>query len=164
MRKIFLLSGLACILTTGYAQTDSIKMDGIFEKISRELQNFRVDTTTPPDDRTTRKIQELRSLRGPFNINEAIEYKLEEEEKKQSTPQATIEKLRKEFQSGNAKRWLDNATIWIYRQHFNYKELKQLVKFYRTSAGAKLATDFPFIMIKTLMAAEEIQKKIVGEQ
>jgi hypothetical protein len=36
------------------------------------------------------------------------------------------------------------------------------VKFYKTSAGQKLATDFPLIMMKSLMAAQQIQEQLAA--
>ena len=60
------------------------------------------------------------------------------------------------FKTGNGKKWLDNAVIWIYRSQFTYKELKQLVRFYKKEVGQKLATDLPIIMMQTLTAAEKI--------
>jgi len=47
--------------------------------------------------------------------------------------------------------------VHIYRDHFTYGELKQLLRFYKTNAGQKLATDFPIIMLQTLVAAEQIK-------
>ncbi len=44
----------------------------------------------------------------------------------------------------------------IYRKHFTYGEVKQLIKFYKTSAGKKMAVGLPIIMIESLRAAEMI--------
>ena len=145
------------------AQTDSTKIPGIFDRITSEVKSYKIDTSFAPKDKITSVILELRELRGGFNINEAIEFKMQEEEKEGKTPKATLDHLRKEFTSGKGKRWLDNAVIHIYRQHFTYKELKQMVKFYRTSAGQKLATDFPFIMMKTMMAGQVVHDVLVKE-
>jgi hypothetical protein len=90
-------------------------------------------------------------------------FKLGEDEQKSETPKATLSYLKEQFTNGKGKQWLDNAVIHIYRDQFNYKELKQLVKFYKTSAGQKFATNFPFIMIKTLMAGQIIQETLVSE-
>jgi hypothetical protein len=54
--------------------------------------------------------------------------------------------------------------IHIYRQHFTYNELKQLVRFYKTSAGKKMAKDFPLIMMKSLIAAQIIHDTLIAEQ
>lgn len=73
-------------------------------------------------------------------------------------PKAELDKVSMFLKSGNGKRWLDNAMIWIYRNHFTYSELKKLVKFYKTSAGQKMATELPLIMVKSLKAGEMIKE------
>ena len=120
-------------------------------------QNFKIDTTAPPNDKITRKIITLRNLKGGFNINEAIDFKIAEELQKKEVPKAQTEELQRYFKSGLGKTYLDNATIHIYRDHFTYKELKQLVKFYKTPTGQKLSADFPIIMMQSLRAAEIIK-------
>ncbi len=151
----------------GYSQNDtatSYAASEIFEKISKSVKEFKPDTTSPPDDKITRKIIELRKSRGVFNINEAVDFKIEEDRQKNEVPKADLEKLAIFFRSGDGKKWLDNAVIWIYRQNFSYKELNRLVKFYRTSAGQKIATNFPFIMMQSLRAAEIIKELYTGQK
>jgi uncharacterized protein len=162
MRKYLLIALLSITYSRSPAQTDSLRMAGIFQKITNELKDYKIDTSEAPDDKITRKINELRALRGGFNINEAISFKIQEDETKGEVPKTTTDFLKQEFAMGDGKLWLDNATVWIYRRHFNYKELKQLVKFYKTSAGQKLANDFPFIMMKTLMAAQLIHDRLIA--
>jgi argonaute-like protein implicated in RNA metabolism and viral defense len=101
------------------------------------MQTFRLDTTEVPNDKTTRMILELRELKGGFNIREAIVFKLEEDRQKGDLARPEVEKFAAFIQDGEGKRWLDNAITWIYRRHFTYQELRQLVKSYRTSAGQK---------------------------
>ena len=87
---------------------------------------------------------------------------MQEEESKNEISKEKTAYLKQEFENGEGKQWLDNAVIHIYRQHFNYKELKQLVKFYTTPGGQKLATDFPYIMMKTLMSAQMIHDALLA--
>jgi uncharacterized protein len=141
-----------------HAQADP----GIFDRISRAVGDYRLDTTRVPDDKTTRAIIQLRKLKGGFNINESIAYKIREDELKKEKPPELLDRLRQSFENGDGKRWLDNAIIHIYREAFTYRELKKLVKFYKTSAGQKLAIDFPLIMMKSLMAAQQIQEQLAA--
>jgi len=148
------------IVSSAFSQVDTAKLNHstIFDRLTKVLKEYKPDTTAVPDDKITRKIIELRNLRGGFNINEAIEYKLGEDKQKNEIPAAAFEKFSNFLTSGNGKKWLDNAVIWIYRQHFTYRELKALVKFYKTSAGQKLATESPIIMMKSLAAADSVKK------
>jgi uncharacterized protein len=163
MKKNYVLLLMIGVGLNAMAQTDSTQLAGIFERITKEVQAYKIDTSAAPDDKVTRKIRELGALKGGFNISEAIDFKMQEEEKENKTPKATLTFLREQFHNGKGKQWLDNAVVHIYRDHFTYSELKQMVKFYKTSAGQKLATDFPLIMMKTLMAGQVIHDVLVKE-
>lgn len=160
--KRYLCLSIACfmILASAFAQADTArpKSSAIFTRLTNDLKDYKPDTSAVPGDKITRVITELRNLRGGFNINEAIEFKLEEDSQKKEITETEYEKLSLYFKTGNGKKWLDNAVNRIYRQHFTYRELKKLVKFYKTSAGQKMATEFPVVMMKSLVAAETIKK------
>jgi len=161
MKKYFFASFLLLFAFMATAQNDTASIadySAVFERITGQVANYKPDTSLAPNDKTTRKIQQLRALRGGFNIQEAVGFMLEEERRKGEKPEAQLDQLSAFFTLGNGHRWLNNAAIWIYRNHFTYKELKQLVKFYKTSAGKKMADDFPVIVLKSLAAAEAIRK------
>lgn len=162
MKKNIRLILFFCLLANNlFAQTDTVKENftpAIFDRITKSITDFQIDTTTAPDDKITRKIIELRNLRGGFNINEVIDFKIEEDRQKNEVPKAELDKVAMFFKSGNGKTWLNNAMIWIYRNHFTYSELKKLVKFYKTAAGQKMATELPLIMVKSLKAGEMIKE------
>ncbi len=160
MNKFFLILIMLFYSQNLLAQ-DIAQLKNIFERITSEVQSYKIDTSSVKEDRFTKKVKQLRALKGGFNINEAIEFKMAEEAKEGKTSQAELELLRASFTNGKGKQWLDNAVIHIYRQHFTYKEMKQMVRFYKTSAGQKLASDFPLIMMKSLAAAQVIHDWIV---
>ena len=167
IKPISLAVIFSLLSNAGFAQTGAtsptVEHD-IFTRIANGVKDFKPDTTVAPTDRITKKIIELRSLKGGFNINEAIDFKIEEDKQKNEVPKEELEKLSVFFKSGNGKRWLDNAAIWIYRHHFTYSELKQLVRFYKTSAGQKTASNFPIIMLQSLKAAEMIKDIYTQQQ
>ncbi|MGV3656596.1 MAG: DUF2059 domain-containing protein [Chitinophagaceae bacterium] len=143
------------------AQNDSTtqaKYNADYERITGQLASYKPDTTSAPNDKITRKIRELISLRGGFNIHEAVGFMIEDERKKGDKEAAQLDRLAHYFTQGDGYRHLNNAAIWIYRLHFTYKEIKQLVKFYKTSAGKKMADDFPVVVLKSLAAAEMLKK------
>ncbi len=164
--KLFLNLLMICCLSASnsYSQNDTVTHHhaGIFDQISEELKNFKLDTSQIPDDKITHKIRELRNLRGGFNINEAIEFKIAEDRQKKEMSDMELDKLSDYFGKGAGRVKLDNAMIWIYRSHFSYSELKQLVKFYKSDAGEKMAELFPVIMLKSLAAAEMIKEEVTS--
>lgn len=145
-----------------FAQTKPAE-EHIFERLATEMKEFKPDTTAVPEDKITAKIRELRQLKGGFNIEEALKYKLQEDREKKTMAVEEIDRFEAFMTTGAGKRWLDNAVIHIYRNHFTYQELKELVAFYKTSAGKKLSADFPVIIVKALAAGEQI-KQAYGQQ
>jgi uncharacterized protein len=159
MQKYILLLATITIFNSSIAQDTS--HSAVFERIMKGATSYKLNTSTPPNDKVTKKIVELRGLRGGFNINEAIAFKIEEDRRKKEMPEAELKKLSDFFTTGQGKTSLDNAVTWIYRDNFTYKELKQLVKFYKTSAGRKMADNFPVIMLQSLAAAEQIKEQFM---
>ncbi len=135
----------------------------IFEKIALEMKEFKLDTTSVPNDKLSKRIEKLRSLKGGFNINEAIEFKFAEERSKENSPTEELDKIEAFFKIGNGKKWLNNAVTWIYRKQFTLKEINKLIRFYKSSAGQKMAEKFPILMVQSLKAGEEIKENFVQQ-
>jgi len=167
MIKTFSFIILFCFCkNTGFSQTrpdSNTVASGIYERINKTMTDFKLDTSICPSDKIKSKILELRNLRGEFNINEVVRFKIEEDRTKNEVSKEEINKLSEFFNSGKGKRWLDNAVIWIYRRHFTYKELKQLVKFYKTSGGRKMSTEYPLIIVESLKTAELLKDIYISQ-
>jgi hypothetical protein len=160
MSRLLRSAGLLLIAILAFTAAQSSPIDtskkrlSAFDQISLELQAYKPDTSAPPDDRITRTIRQIMALRGGFNINEALEYKIEEDRHRGEIPEVDLNQLALYLQKGEGRRQLDNAIIWIYRSTFNLKELQQIKYFYATSAGQKMADSFPLLMLKSLAAAQ----------
>ncbi len=139
------------------AQNNNESSSSVFEMIATEVKNYKIDTSEIPHDKITKKIIELRKVKGGFNIDEAIAFKIGEEKTKGEIPEAELKKQSDYFTIGDGHRLLNNAVSWIYRKEFTYRELKQLIKFYKTTAGQKMANRFPMIMLESFAAAEIIK-------
>ena len=72
-------------------------------------------------------------------------------------------KNNRKFKNKKGKKWLNNAIIWIYRKQFTLKEINQLIKFYKSSAGQKMTEKFPILMLQSLKAGEEIKEHFVQQ-
>ncbi len=155
---------LLFIIFTFCSHAQNVKTTApIFEKIVLEMKEFKLDTTAVPNDKLSKRIEKLRSLKGGFNINEAIEFKIAEERSKENAPTKELDKIEAFFKTGNGKKQLNNAVIWIYRKQFTLKEINQLIRFYKSSAGQKMAEKFPILMIQSLKAGEEIKENYVQQ-
>lgn len=127
-----------------------------FQRISAAAENYVVDTTAVPDDKLTAAIKKLRRVKGGFNINEAILFKIAEDRNKGDITKEESDKLEDFFANKNGKVWLENAVIHIHRNIFTLSEVKQLTKFYQSEAGKKMSANFPVIMLQSMKAAEKI--------
>jgi len=166
MKSFLCLFTFCCLYTPlAFAQqdsTDAATSRSVFSRLENEMKNFSPDTTEAPKDRITTMITEIRRLKGGFNINEAIEYKLQEAKQKKEISDTAYEAASAFFMEGRGRQLLDNAVVWIYRKQFTSAELKELLRFYKTSAGKKMAEHFPLILLQSAAAAEMI-KGIYGK-
>ena len=157
MQKLLLLLFLLPNTIIVCAQKDTTqKIPLVFEKMMMELKTFVPDTSNAPDDKLTHEIKKFRQLRESFSINEVILYKISDDKNKKETSAGMADTLLQQFTNGDGKRRLTNAITWIYRKHFTYKEMKQMVKFAKTSAGKKMAGEFPIIILQSLASLQNI--------
>ena len=148
---------ILCFLCLNFCIAQNHKQE-VFQKITATLKDFKVNTTAVPEDQLTKEIRKLREIKGGFNINEAISFKIGEDFSKGDLTQLESENLDQFFKSGKGKSDLDNAVIWIYRDLFTTSDVRKLTKFFKSSAGQKLSENFPIVMLESLKAAEEIIK------
>ncbi|MBE0651764.1 MAG: DUF2059 domain-containing protein [Bacteroidales bacterium] len=162
MKKILLLTFMSCFFSlTTHAQNDSVqkeKATNLIERVTKEISQFKIDTAAVPNDKITKKIEELRKYRSKFNVDALVDFKLQQDKKNHKISEAEYEKVYNFFKKGDGKKWLDNAVIWVYRKHFTYKELKVLVRFYKSSAGQKWSAEFPIVLVQNVLAAEQVGK------
>ena len=155
----FLIACIFCFTTfIGQTENTNENVAPVFQRIADGVKNYKLDTLTPPVDNNTKLINELRNLKGGFNINEFLQFKMLEESQKPENDTDVFRKGMDFFTTGNGKKWLDNAVINIYREHYTEKELKAMVKFAKTPAGKKMASETPIIILQAAAAGEMIQK------
>ena len=73
MGKYFVTILIMLNVSVGLCQDTTRKPQTAFERITGAVKEYKLDTSSAPDDKITRKIIELRSLRGGFNIDEDTE-------------------------------------------------------------------------------------------
>ena len=74
MKRSFILLLLSVFILKSFAQDGVKPGTSVYEKIMKQVADYKLDTSSAPNDKLTRKINALRSLNGVFNINEAIQF------------------------------------------------------------------------------------------
>ena len=156
-RKAILFTCIGLWLFVGRlsAQQDSSVVGGFLSQVT--TLKFKVDTTDPPNDQFTANIRHLRSERGWFNVVNMIKLSIEAQRTTDTThSKEYYDKLLADCEYGATHGLIENMLINLYRQCFTEKEVKELVEFYKTSAGKKLSSDFVVLSITGANAANEI--------
>src|SRR6266498_4311332 len=102
MKPVLLVIAIAVSFFQMKAQDSSV-----FERIKKAVTEYKIDTSDAPKDKITEKIIELRRLKGGFNINEAIGFKIRKDLEKNASAKETLLKLGESFNNGQGKKWLD---------------------------------------------------------
>lgn len=156
MRKVISLL-LAIMPFMAFSQIDTAFLQRLKAMESGDM--LKTDTTTPPDDAFTRKIKKLREEKNGISIELVMQIKIkEEQEKDKSRPKEYYDKLLKEMTTGETGRLLENCLVNMYRDSYTEKEVDQLRKFYKTSAGKKMNTEFIVLIARSVKDAEQLMK------
>ncbi|GAC1425370.1 MAG: hypothetical protein NVS9B7_28840 [Flavisolibacter sp.] len=120
---------------------------------------LKLDTIPVANDRLTRKIILLRKQRTGLTTETFINIKLEEEQAKDSSvPKEFYEKLKVNLFEGKGHYLIENSLINLYRRTYSEKEIDQLIRFYKTSAGKKSEKENFLLMVESIKDAEKIME------
>jgi uncharacterized protein len=156
MRKVISLL-LIILPVMAFSQIDTAFLQRLKAMESGDM--LKTDTTTPPDDAFTRKIKKLREEKNGISIELVMQIKIkEEQEKDKSRPKEYYDKLLEEMTTGETGRLLENCLVNMYRESYTEKEVDQLRKFYKTSAGKKMNSEFIVLIARSVKDAEQLMK------
>lgn len=156
MRKIILLL-LLTIPAMAFCQIDTVFLQRLKGVESGDL--LKKDTMAVPDDAFSRKIKLLRTEKNSLNIEMIMQIKIkEEQEKDKSRPKEFYDKLLQEMTTGETGRLLENCMINMYRESYTEEEIDELIRFFKTSAGKKMNTEFIFLIARSVKDAEYLMK------
>ena len=120
---------------------------------------LKSDTVSVVDDLLTRKIRALRSERSGLTIETILQIKImEEQQKDTSHSKEFYKKLLEEVTTGRTSKLIENSVINLYRRTFTEKEIDELVKFYKTSAGKKMDEQYLLLLVESAKNAEQLLK------
>jgi len=158
MKKIFIA---LCLLlpASGFAQIDSSFLQKI--KYAETADFLKTDTLAVPEDALTQKIRQLRKEKNGVDIEMVLQIKIREEQEKDTVRgKDYYDTLLSEVTTGKTGKLLENALINMYRQTFTEPEIDELLRFYKTSAGKKMNSDYILLIIRSVKDAEALMKLI----
>lgn len=149
------LSVLICLQSS--SQIDSTLINRI--KALDTANILKADTVAVPNDSFTKKIKILRSEQKGLTLETIIRLKIAEEQQKDTTrSKEYYNKLLEEITNGKTGKLLENSVINIYRRSFTESEVDELVRFYKTSAGQKMNTEYLLLLVQSVKDAEQLLK------
>jgi len=154
-----------CILTLTapfycFSQIDSSFINRI--KALDTANVLKSDTVSVADDALTRKIKTLLSQRKGLTVETILRIKITEEQQKDTLHSKEFyNKLLEEVTTGKTSKLIENSVINLYRRIFTEKEIDELVRFYKTSAGKKMDEESLLLLIESAKNAEQLLKLAV---
>ena len=159
MKIVFFFICLA-LSATSFSQVDTAFLLEI--KSLDTLNSLRLDTTSVPNDMLTRKIKELRKEKNGIDLETMIFIKLKEQQEKDTIHNADYyQLLTNEITSGHTGLLIENCVINLYRNTFSLTEIKDLIAFYKTSAGKKMNKEFILLVLRSAKDAELLLNQAV---
>ncbi|HET9824627.1 MAG TPA: DUF2059 domain-containing protein [Chitinophagaceae bacterium] len=155
--KAFLLVLVLSVACNCYSQIDSSLISRI--KALDTANILRTDTVAVPNDSFTKKIKTLRSEQKGLTLETIIGLKIAEEQQKDTSHSKEFyKKLLDEITTGRTGKLLENSVVNIYRRSFTENEIDELIRFYRTSAGQKMNTEYLLLLVQSVKDAEQLLK------
>ncbi len=158
MKKVLIALGFLLPLFS-FAQVDSSFLQKV--KLAESTDFLKTDTLAVPEDALTQKIRQLRREKNGIDIEMVLQIKIREEQGKDTLHgKDYYDKLLTEITTGKTGKLLDNALINMYRQTFTETEIDDLLRFYKTSAGKKMNSDYILLIMRSVKDAEALLKLI----
>ncbi len=156
---------LFLVLTISISFTCMGQIDSSFIARAKYLDTadlLKLDTTAVPNDSFTKKIKKMRAMRKGISFEIVLQLKLREEQEKDKTHSKEFyEALSKELTSGRINTLIENSLVNLYRRSFTEKEMKQLIRFYKTPAGKKMNSEFILLLAESVKVGEQLLKMAV---
>ena len=155
--KIYFLVISLLISLASFSQIDTAFILQLKALDTANILQF--DTLAVPEDSYTKKIRTLRKERSGFDVETVIRIKImEEQQKDNARPKEFYDRLLNEVTTGPTSKLIDNLLINLYRKSFTEKEIQELIKFYKTSAGKKMNKEFILLILRSTKSVEQLLK------
>jgi len=128
-----------------------------------------IDTTAAPNDDLTKEIKKLLTITNSMNTAIVVMKGTIESQRQNPSVQLPDEFYNRfiaAIDNGRVGGMLENAIIKIYRQKFTKEEMQEVIKFYESPVGKKMAAESAFVADNSRIEGEKIGQyvalKIIG--
>jgi hypothetical protein len=117
-----------------------------------------IDTTAAPNDELTIAIKKLIEVTNGMNTSKTLMKGSLESQRKLNTrvPDEFYDRMLAAVESGQVNGYIENIVVKIYRQKFTLEEVKEVVKFYDSPIGKKMAVESPIIANSARIEGEKV--------
>jgi uncharacterized protein len=118
-----------------------------------------IDTVPPPNDELTAAIKQLIEVTNGMNTSKTVMKGSLESQRKLNPNQVPDEfyvRMLAAVESGQVNGYIENIVVKVYRQKFTLEEVKEVVKFYDSPIGKKMAVEAPVIANAARMEGEKV--------
>jgi hypothetical protein len=129
-----------------------------------------IDTTAAPNDDLTKEIKKLLGITSSMSTAVVIMKATIESQRQNPSvqlPEEFYTRFIGSIDNGRVGGMLENAIIKIYRQKFNREEIQEVIKFYETPIGKKMAAESASLADNSRIEGEKIGQyvalKIIGD-
>jgi uncharacterized protein len=139
--------------------------EGAMQEMRAVPSTATVDTVPPPDDELTREVKHLLKLTNSMDAGIAIMRNMLNRQRTESSaiPAEFYDRFIGMIDDGRISSLMMIAVVKIYRDKFTLAEIKELIRFYETPIGKKLAQETPNIANASTSAGEKIGKTVAME-
>jgi hypothetical protein len=102
-----------------------------------------IDTVPPPNDELTRQIKKLLEVTNGIIASKTIMTGMLGTQRKNNTtlPDEFYVKMLEAIENGQVTGFIENAVVKIYRKKFTVEEINEVIKFYDSPVGKKMAAE-----------------------
>jgi hypothetical protein len=102
-----------------------------------------IDTIPAPNDDLTQEIKKLLQVTGAMNTATIVMKGAIESQRKMNTslPDEFYTRMLQKVENGTVSGYIENSVVKIYRKKFTIDEIREVIKFYDSPIGKKMAAE-----------------------
>jgi uncharacterized protein len=117
-----------------------------------------IDTIPPPNDELTKEIKKLLQVTNGINTSKTVMRGAIESQRKMNSglPDEFYVRMLAAVENGQVSGYIEHVIVKIYRQKFTVEEVREVIKFYDSPIGKKMAAESATIADSARIEGEKV--------